>query len=64
MVKLKVENQIIDYGEYWSRNVSGDRTGDPPEKAIAAGVTREKLIRLFCLPPKCQIGVGRASSDL
>ena len=65
MVKLKVEDQIIDFMVNTEAEMSvATELVAPQRRSIAAGVTRDKLIRPFCLPQKCQIeGEGRWESS-
>ena len=59
MVKLKVGDQIIDFRVDTGAEMSVVTEPVAPLsiKATAIeGVTREKLIRPFCLPQKCQRG--------
>ena len=60
MVKLKAEDQIIDFMVNTEAEMSvATELVAPQRRPIAAGVTRDKLIRPFCLPQKCQIaGAG------
>ena len=59
MVKLKAGDQIIDFMVDTGAKMSVVTESVTPLSIKATAiedVTREKLIRLFCLPQKCQMG--------